>query len=96
MRWTSLCSLRCGKDCLTLVEAQYAGLPCIVSENVTREVVLSEQYVLIKGFNINCWSAALERSFDAEKKLCSINSSQYDINKVYSRLSEMYKESFNG
>ena len=33
---------------LTLVEAQYSGLPCVVSENVTREVVVTENVYLLK------------------------------------------------
>lgn len=81
---------------LTLVEAQYAGLLCIVSENVTREVVLSGQCVLIKGFDFDSWEKSLERAFCVGKKLNSVFLSQYDINNTYSHLSKMYKECING
>ncbi len=80
----------------TLVEAQYAGLPCVVSENVTREVVLSEQCVLIKGFDPDSWKNSLERVFCAGKRSNPIFLSQYDIKNTYSHLSKMYKECFNG
>ena len=81
---------------LTLVEAQYAGLPCIVSENVTREVVLSEQCVLIKGFNSDSWKNSLERAFCVGKRPNSVLLPQYNINNTYSHLSKMYKECING
>ena len=81
---------------LTLVEAQYAGVPCVVSENVTREVILSEQCVLIKGFNLNLWSVSIEHTFGVERKPNMVRLSQYDINNAYSHLDEMYKEKVNG
>lgn len=81
---------------LTLVEAQYTGLPCVVGENVTREVVLSEQCVLIKGFDFNSWEKSLERAFCVGKRPSSVFLPQYDINNTYSHLSKMYKECING
>ncbi|SHG37656.1 glycosyltransferase EpsF [Fibrobacter sp. UWB8] len=81
---------------LTLVEAQYAGLPCVVSENVTRDVVISEQCKLIKEFDSNLWCESLECSFGVRKGLNSVFSSHYDINKAYGHLNRIYKENVDG
>ena len=81
---------------LTLVEAQYAGLPCIVSENVTKEVVISKQCELIKEFDFNLWCESLECCFGVRKGMNSVFSSQYDINKAYGHLNRIYKENVDG
>ena len=81
---------------LTLVEAQYAGLPCVVSENVTRDVVISEQCKLIKEFDSDLWCESLECNFGVRKRLNSVFSSQYDINKAYGLLNGIYKECVDG
>ena len=71
---------------LTLVEAQYSGLPCVVSENVTREVILSEHCVLVRGFDHIFWKDSLDHAFSAGKRPSSVSLSQYDINNTYSHL----------
>lgn len=76
---------------ITLVEAQYSGLPCMVSKNVTKEVILSEKCHHINNFELNLWSKSLIRS-NQTNRYNLIPSSQYDIRQCCHQLKEIYEE----
>lgn len=40
---------------LTLVEAQYNGLPCIVSSSITKEAVIAEQVSILPTNSVDAW-----------------------------------------
>lgn len=76
---------------LTLVEAQYSGLPCVVSENVTKEVFISEYSVSIKEPSLELWARSLNNLLTEGRKN-SVYSTNFDINKTFSRLKKIYEE----
>ena len=75
---------------LTLVEAQYAGLPCVVSENVTKEILISEHCVLVKELDLNLWAKSLESTFATDRK-SFIYSTNFDINNSFGHLKMLYE-----
>ncbi|MBQ3640613.1 glycosyltransferase, partial [bacterium] len=76
---------------LTLVEAQYSGLPCVVSENVTKEITISEYYVPIKVFCLKIWAKTLENKFTTNR-MFTVNSSNFDISRTFGHLKKIYEE----
>ena len=78
---------------LTLVEAQYAGLFCLVNKTVTKEVSISTNIAHLSIDSVDCW---LERINSLEKKHSRenilIKSEQFDIRKCYSALREIYEQ----
>ena len=76
---------------LTLVEAQYSGLPCMVSKNVTKEVMFSEKCRQIHNFELNLWSKSLIQSNQTNRNN-SILFSEYDIWQCYHQLKEIYED----
>ena len=74
---------------LTLVEAQYAGLPCVVSENVTKEVFVTNFYDQLNCFKSKIWMSSIV-CFDSVNRCCEIQSSKYDINVRYCELKKIY------
>ena len=75
---------------LTLVEAQYSGVPCVVSENVTKEVLISEHCVLVKELDLNLWAKSLESTFATDRK-SFIYSTNFDINNSFGHLKMLYE-----
>ena len=76
---------------LTLVEAQYSGLPCVISNNVTKEVVVSESCVVVKEFSLDLWVKSLMK-LPAMGRKNSVYLSNFDVKKTFSRLKELYEE----
>lgn len=77
---------------LTLVEAQYAGLPCFVSKNVTDEVVITENMVTLCTDDIDMWLGKLSslNEIKAREKV-QIKSERFDIRKCYKMLESLYQ-----
>lgn len=75
---------------LTLVEAQYSGLPCVVSENVTKEVLISGHCVLVKELDLNLWAKSLESTFTIDRTNF-IYSTKFDINTSFCHLKTLYE-----
>lgn len=76
---------------LTLVEAQYAGLPCVVSENVTKEVDVSSNIVYLQMLK-NLWIESLfEMSENTIRKMELPQSDKYDINVTIGILRDIYE-----
>lgn len=73
------------------VEAQAAGLPCLISDQVTREIALTDQVWFLANGNLDSWCdrirkiSAEERSRNAVKGL-----EQYDIVRQTRNLEERY------
>lgn len=78
---------------VTLVEAQAAGLHCIVSDNVTREVAITELIEFISlNENKNVWTDRILKYENSERgnMLTEIEDGQYDIVKNAKWLEEFY------
>lgn len=73
---------------LTLVEAQYAALPCLVSDNVTKEINISKQVLFIPLLK-NDWVAALLK-MSKKKRLEECTSNLFDISVQYKILKQIY------
>lgn len=76
---------------LTLVEAQYSGLPCVVSKNVTKEVVAS---LNIKHLHLQekMWiESLLETSENKIRKIELLQCERYDINVTVEILRDIYE-----
>ena len=77
---------------LTLVEAQYAGLPCVVSENVTREVVIKENVYPLSIDDAKPWC---EKICSLRERKCfslsEIKNEKFDIRYCYRMLESLYQ-----
>lgn len=85
---------------LSAVEAQAAGLPCILSEAVTQEVGLSKDVTFLP-LNIQNWTDAILKaeSYQTTKSLRNSNlqaMETFDIKKVANRLSNYYEQLLKG
>lgn len=77
---------------LTLVEAQYAGLPCIVSENVTRDVAITDSIRFVPLDDVVSWSekiCSLEQGDNT--RLLEIKNRAFDIRFCCKTLESFYQ-----
>lgn len=76
---------------VTVIEAQAAGLPCLISSNITEEVVVSN---LVKRFSILEYDEWISNILNSDLKKHDVRSdlikSGYDIHSVCSDLLEKY------
>ena len=73
------------------IEAQVAGLPCIVSEDVTREIALTDHVKFVKNDDLSGWCKEVRRIMEMplnREKL--IWPDVYDIEKQARKLEEIY------
>ena len=77
---------------LTLVEAQYAGLPCIVSEKVTKETIITNEVhaVSLSSIKPMCEELASSNISD-NREHPQINSKRFDIENCYKMLESVYQ-----
>ena len=75
---------------IVLLEAQYNGLPCIVSGAIPDEAAISNSFCLLNDFSSNKWCACILK-FDFGSRNCAVQSSKYDINVSFNQLKEMYE-----
>jgi len=75
---------------LTLVEAQYNGLTCMVSENVTEEVGISPQLMYIP-LTDKMWTRHLVMCNCRVKREYKILSEKYNINYATDNLRRLYE-----
>lgn len=78
---------------VTLIEAQAAGLHCIVSENITKEVAITKLIEFISlNENIDIWSDCILRYTESNRNnmLGKIEKGKYDIKKNAKWLEEFY------
>ena len=68
---------------VTSVEAQAAGLPCLISNNVTKQVSITEnvKYINIQESNIDEWADALLNVYECDKQKAfnDVNNSEFNI-----------------
>ena len=77
---------------LTLVEAQYNGLPCIVSKAVTKEAVLTDKVDFVPLHDIKHWCEKIEASnARANRAELQIISDLFDIRICYKKLESIYQ-----
>lgn len=75
---------------LTLVEAQYAGLPCLVSEKITHEVMITDGVCYLPLNDMCAWVEKME-SAKNRVRVEKINN-QYNIETCYKILERIYVE----
>lgn len=77
---------------MTLVEAQYNGLPCVVSEAVPRETAITDNVYPLPINDIKPWCERLgvmELAINREQP--QIKSDRFDINRCYKMLESFYQ-----
>lgn len=77
---------------LTLVEAQYSGLPCVVSDAVPRETAITDKVFTLSIDDVKPWCeklSSLNMAVDRENPL--IKSERFDIRKCYGMLKSLYQ-----
>ena len=77
---------------MTLVEAQYNGLPCIVSAAVPKETAITDNVFPLPIDDINPWCdklGSLSETSDREHPM--IKSERFDIRKCYGMLESLYQ-----
>lgn len=75
----------------SLVEAQAAGLPCIVSDTVTREADLGLTEYLSLESGAENWAKSISKTLDmTKKKVDEIKLARFDILNTVAQLEEIY------
>ena len=76
---------------LTLVEAQYSGLPCVVSENVTKEVEISSKLKYLPLI-AEQWTKKIDSlHFVNPRNQMIVNNDRFDIRFCYKMLESLYQ-----
>ena len=77
---------------LALIEAQANGLPCIISDNIAPDAVLTDLVTPISLNGEKAWIEALAgaKRNQPEKYVDVIKQSGYDANEAYKKLFELY------
>jgi len=77
---------------MTLVEAQYNGLPCIVSAAVPRETAITDNVFPLQIYGVKPWCEQLSSlNVVANRENPQIKSERFDIRKNYKMLESLYK-----
>lgn len=82
---------------VTLIEAQAAGLPCIISDSITDEVCITNfvQKLPISESDIDIWSdEILKKQYFLRKNTDSVQKSNYNINLIIEKLEKFYLRHF--
>ncbi len=79
---------------LTLVEAQVSGLPCVISDRIADEVMISDIIQELPLDNISKWIEAIEslrkRNYDRKLYADIVGNKGYDMQKEVKKLEEIY------
>ena len=77
---------------MTLVEAQYNGLPCIVSTAVPRETSITDNVFSLPIDDVNLWCEKLSSlKVVDDREHPQVKSEQFDIGKCYKMLESFYQ-----
>lgn len=76
---------------LSILEAQFNGLPCIISEGVGRESVISNGTTIIDLKNEKKWTEALLK-FTRDDATLNESASRFDIANIDSIINEMFRK----
>lgn len=80
---------------VTLVEAQAAGLPCIISDRISTESMITENITMMSletPLNKWCSNVLSYKNYDKEDTFNQISEAGFDINENAKKLEEMYLE----
>lgn len=78
---------------VTLIEAQVAGLPCIISDSITDEVCITNlvEKLHISELNIKFWcNEILNQKYYKRENMNTLKNSNYNINLMISNLQKFY------
>lgn len=75
---------------LTLVEAQYAELPCVASEKITQEVLITNAVYWLPLDDVYAWIKKLD--YGKKRSQIKVISNQYNIETCYKMLEQIYVE----
>ena len=77
---------------MTLAEAQYNGLPCVVSDAVPKEIAITENVWSLSTESVESWCKALDciRMKNAQR-IINIPNNRFDINCCYKILESLYE-----
>ncbi len=79
---------------IVAVEAQAAGIPCVLSDNVTREAAVTDLCVFVPLGDVESWVKALENALDTGRRYDAdlLKGGPYDIRAEAKRLESYYGE----
>ncbi len=76
---------------IVLLEAQYNGLPCVVSEGVPEEVRLQQQYYKV-SFDVIQWAMKIKKiPTDIDSRVLLLKNEKFNINCSFFKLMRIYK-----
>ena len=77
---------------MTLIEAQYNGLQCIVSDAVPKEAAITDSVYPLSINDVSCWVNKIDSLGPVRNDEASlIKSSQFNINQCYKMLESLYQ-----
>lgn len=77
---------------LTLVEAQYSGLPCVMSDAVPRETAITDNVFPLPIDDVKPWCEKLSSlSVACDRENPKIKSEWFDVRKCYKMLESLYQ-----
>jgi glycosyltransferase involved in cell wall biosynthesis len=74
---------------ISLIEAQSNGLPCLVSENIPAEAILSSNTRTIPLFEISSW---INNILDTPIKRTSLDNNPYDLSNNLPKMVDYYRD----
>lgn len=78
-----------------VIEAQTSGLPCVISDSITREVCITKNIVQISlaaGDEIWAEQVLTQKNADREASLEQVKEAGYDIESLVKKLTEFYED----
>jgi glycosyltransferase EpsF len=77
---------------MTLVEAQYNGLPCVVSAAVPRETAITDNVFPLPIDDVNLWYEKLSSlKVVVDRENPQIKSERFDVRMCYKMLESLYQ-----
>ena len=79
---------------MVLVEAQASGLPCVISNRITDEVVFSNNVMIPNDFDVEKWCETIIKASGIKRYdgVSLIRNMGYDVNISAKKLTNKYKE----
>ena len=82
---------------VALIEAQATGLPCLISDTISKEAIIESKLVHMESLStdVSLWSKKMQEllntDFNREKIYSSVEKSKYNIDNVITLLDKIYK-----
>lgn len=76
------------------IEAQVSGLPCLMSDNITKEVQITDQAIYLSISNINNWVEEILKikKLDRKSNMALLSESVYNLENEVKKLEKYYLE----